>query len=263
MTIATFHDLSGCLIELVPDAGIGLTGSNLTTWSDQSGNASNASVANAVTDGFATATGPLYTASDGTMNGAPSLTWGSGTDVLATALLTSVPAPHTFLVSGVDRSAASAPTLSRYMGDCLFASPRGVPDRVTFFRPGSTSGGPFDMVPQGYAGAIAARRCAPDLRRPFVALVINRPSGVCTVIVNGRVYEHRTLTLSTAPPRFSGIKLGKDFTNTVGANGQIWTGLLSLYVFWNRELTFAEAKDAMLLARTKCGVSWATGRAAA
>lgn len=66
---------------------------------------------------------------------------------------------------------------------------------------------------------------------------------------------------SGTPTGMAGFKIGRDFTNAV--DGQEWTGPLSLFVAYSRELTRAELKDAIVLAGSKCGIPIVTGRVAA
>jgi hypothetical protein len=69
------------------------------------------------------------------------------------------------------------------------------------------------------------------------------------------------MTQTGTPTGLTGVRFCRDFTNSV--DGQEWIGQFSLFVLYSRELTFAELKDSMLLARSKCGITWATGRVAA
>lgn len=267
MSIATFHDLSGCLVELVPDAGIGLSGSNLITWTDQSGSANSATLANAIANGFATATGPIYSANDAAFGGKPSIVWGNpATSCLDCPLISpSIQSPFTFLWAGCEQSQLN--NGSRSIGDRLPTASSATNSRVTVFRANGTTTSPEDSLLIGVGSttpaATASRRIAQaNMRRPFIEAVIYRASAVATVVHNGIVRAHRAVpTTGGGPPFFSGMRFGRDFTNAV--DGQEWTGPLSLFVLYNRELSRSELKDAMALASSKCGIPIVTGRLAA
>lgn len=266
MTIAAFTDLAACELCLVPDAGIGLSGSNLITWSDQSGKVRDASVANAVTDGFAAATGPVYSASDVDFANAPSVTYGGATtSCLATPLFTVIPPPLTFIIAGRDQSALN--TLARVAFDRLALAAAAT--RWSLFRGAGSTTSPNDSLLVGpYASsapvASAARRvAAANLRGKFVVALIYRSATFGGLVHNGIVRAFRAMPQSGTPTGFAGMRIGRDTGNVAGGNGQEWTGQLSLCVAYSRELSMSEIKDAMLLARTKCGITWATARAAA
>lgn len=260
MTIAAFTDLSGCELCLVPDAGIGLSGSNLITWSDQSGLARHASVATAVADGFATATGPIYSANDAAFAGKPSITWGSpNTSCLAIASFTNIPAPCTFILAGHETSGQTA--ISRLAFDRLAS--KGAANGTRWQITAST---PFDSFaplwgPSSPVGSAGRRIVSANMRISFVAACVYRSSTFGIVVHNGIVRANRTMAATATPPAFGGLRLGRSFGNAV--DGQEWTGPLSLFVLYSRELSFSELKDVTLLAGSKCGITWPAGRLAA
>jgi hypothetical protein len=256
MTIATFHDLPGCELELVPDAGITLAGSLVSVQADQSGHGRDASIANAIADGLATATGPVYAASDATFGGKPSITYNMSalTDCLATPNFgIDIDAPWTLLIAGrwQNPQGGSGGSVSTKLAalSSLYAN-------ISVFH--LAAFGPFDADPSiwNFAVPIATtprRIVSADMIAPFVMCLAVRSTTFGTVYHNGMERARRAMpAVANNSVLFRGARLGVN-----------WRGQLPLMVLYSRELSRSEAKDAMLLAGSKCGITWATGRRAA
>lgn len=260
MTLAAFTDLSGCAVALQPDAGITLSGSNLTVWADQSGSGRDASVATVIADGYAAATGPIYAAADVDFNSKPSITWGTpNTSAMAIANYTAVPAPCTFIVAGRDQSALG--TTGRILFDKLAANGAALQPR--WFRAGGNLGAPTDvnglMWNTTSPPTLSPRRIVgANMRERFVQGVLFRSSTSGMVVHNGVVRADRAMPALPTVPSFSGLRLGRDSSNAI--DNQEWTGQLSLFVLYSRELKVDELRDALALAGSICGISWAPGR---
>lgn len=264
MTIAAFTDLSGCEIALVPDAGITLAGSLVSVQADQSGHGRDASIANAVANGFTTATGPTYAASDAAFGSKPSITYSLATDCLATANFGADIAPPWTVITAGRSKAPSAD--SRIIYDTIAGLAGGYSNIGVLT---SKNWGPTDvnaaiwnftapvdpLEPRRIVGA--------NLQIPFVLGIAVRSTTFGTVTHNGVVRARRTMIAPAAGAQLMrGVRLGNS-SATLGSSALCWIGQLPLFVLYSRELSLSELKDAMLLAGSKCGVSWPAGRAVA
>lgn len=262
MSIATFHDLSSCELELVPDAGLTLAGSVLTAQADQSGHGRNATVANAIADGFTLATGPTYNATDPAFGNKPSITYAN--NCLATVNVgADITPPWTAIFAGCGTMAAGD---SRVAWDTL----TGLSVAYSSFGPFYTRNfGPMDMNATQWNFVAPAdpqeirRIVGCNLRAPFVVAIAVRAPTFGTVVHNGRVRACRTMLAPAAGAQLiRGVRVGNSSFATGSATGS-WLGNLPLFVLYSRELGWSELKDATTLAGAKCGISWPTGRAAA